>query len=38
LPDLTNLPRADEFSIALEPPKPEAPVDGDAAAYVEADS
>ncbi|MGE0553128.1 MAG: SMC-Scp complex subunit ScpB [Gemmatimonadales bacterium] len=37
LPDLGNLPRAEEFSIALEPPKPEAPADDDAVAYVEAD-
>lgn len=38
LPDLANLPRAEELSIALEPPRPEAPADADAAAYVEADS
>lgn len=38
LPDLANLPRAEELSIALEPPRPEPPVDADAAAYVEADS
>ena len=38
LPDLANLPRADELSIALQPPKPEAPTDGESAAFVEADS
>ena len=38
LADLANLPRADELSIALQPPKPEAPPDQDTAAYVEADS
>jgi segregation and condensation protein B len=38
LPDLANLPRADELSIALQPPRPEAPPDQDAAAFVEADS
>ncbi|HEX7023212.1 MAG TPA: SMC-Scp complex subunit ScpB [Gemmatimonadales bacterium] len=39
LPDLQNLPRAEELSIALEPPRPE-PAEGDdgAAAYVAADS
>jgi segregation and condensation protein B len=35
--DLSNLPRADEFSIALEPPTPPEPIEGDAAAYVQAD-
>ena len=38
LPDLANLPRVDELSIALQPPRPEAPTDEDAAAFVEADS
>lgn len=38
LPDLANLPRADEFSIALMPPRPEAPSEDGAAAYVEAES
>jgi segregation and condensation protein B len=38
LPDLANLPRADELSIALEPPKPEAVGPDDAAAYVAADA
>lgn len=38
LPDLTNLPRADELSIALQPPKPEAVGPDDAAAYVAADA
>ena len=37
LPDLANLPRADEFTIALQPPRPQA-VDETAAAYVEAES
>jgi segregation and condensation protein B len=38
LPDLANLPRAEELSIALEPPRAEPPAEADAAAYVEADS
>jgi segregation and condensation protein B len=38
LPDLANLPRADELSIALQPPKPEPPPDQDSAAFVEAES
>ena len=38
MPDLVNLPRADEFSIALQPPKAETPSEDDAAAYVEAES
>jgi segregation and condensation protein B len=38
MPDLVNLPRADEFSIALQPPRPETPSEDDAAAYVEAES
>ena len=38
MPDLVNLPRADEFSIALQPPKAETPPEDDAAAYVEAES
>ena len=38
LPDLANLPRADEFSIALMPPRPEVPSEDGAAAYVEAES
>lgn len=38
LPDLANLPRSDEFSIALQPPRPESPPEGEAAAYVEAES
>ncbi|NOT07374.1 MAG: SMC-Scp complex subunit ScpB [Gemmatimonadales bacterium] len=37
LPDLQNLPRADELSIALQPPRPEATGPDDAAAYVAAD-
>jgi segregation and condensation protein B len=38
LPDLANLPRADELSIALKAPKPEIAPDQDAAAFVEAES
>jgi segregation and condensation protein B len=38
LPDLANLPRADELSIALQPPKPEATPDRESTAFVEADS
>jgi len=38
LPDIANLPRADELSIALQPPRPEAVSDEGAAAYVEAES
>jgi segregation and condensation protein B len=38
LPDLANLPRPEEFSIALRPPRPETPAEGDAAAYVAAGS
>lgn len=38
LPDLANLPRAEEFTIALRPPRPETPMEDDAAAYVEAES
>lgn len=38
LSDLGNLPRAEEFSIALQPPVPQVPPDDDAAAYVEADA
>jgi len=37
LPDLQNLPRAEELSIALEPPRPEPTGEDDAAAYVAAD-
>ena len=37
LPDLQNLPRAEELSIALEPPRPEPSDEDDAAAYVAAD-
>ena len=37
LPDLANLPRAAELSIALEPPRPETTGEDDAAAYVAAD-
>jgi segregation and condensation protein B len=37
LPDLANLPRVEELSIALQPVKPQRD-DDDAAAYVEADS
>ena len=36
--DLGNLPRADEFAIALQPPTPLASPDEDAAAYVQADA
>lgn len=38
LPDLANLPRAEELSIALQPIKAQGDDDQDAAAYVEADS
>lgn len=39
IPDLQNLPRADELSIALQPPRPEAAgPDDQAAAYVAADA
>ncbi|MEO8452853.1 MAG: SMC-Scp complex subunit ScpB [Gemmatimonadota bacterium] len=39
LADLANLPRAEELSIALRPPKPEVPAGEESgAAYVEADS
>lgn len=38
IPDLANLPRAEELSIALQAPKPIASDDQDAAAFVEADS
>ena len=38
MPDLVNLPRAEEFSIALQPPRAEVPPEDDAAAYVEAES
>ena len=38
LADLSNLPKAEEFSIALTPPVPEVSPDQDAALYVEADS
>jgi len=38
LTDLSNLPKAEEFSIALTPPVPEVGPDQDAALYVEADS
>ena len=38
MPDLMNLPRAEEFSIALQPPRPETPPEDEAAAYVEAES
>lgn len=37
LPDLANLPRAEELSIALEPARPETTGEDDAAAYVAAD-
>jgi len=37
LADLQNLPRAEELSIALEPPRPETTGEDDAAAYVAAD-
>ena len=37
LQDLQNLPRAEELSIALQPPKPESIGPDDAAAYVPAD-
>jgi segregation and condensation protein B len=36
--DLGNLPRAEEFAIALQPPAPQIPPEEDAAAYVEADA
>ena len=38
LRDLADLPRAEELTIALRPHRPEAADDGDAAAYVEAES
>ncbi len=38
LGDLANLPRAEELSIALQPPKPETVGPDDAAAYVAADA
>ena len=38
LPDLANLPRAEELSIALAPPRPEPAADDDAEAYVAAES
>lgn len=38
LPDLANLPRADELSIALKPPKAQIAQDHDTAAFVEAES
>ncbi len=38
LPDLANLPRSDELSIALKPPKPQLTEDRDTAAFVEAES
>lgn len=38
LSDITGLPRAEEFAIALQPPRAEAPTDTGAAAYVEAES
>lgn len=38
LPDLANLPRSDELSIALKPPKPTMTDDRDTAAFVEAES
>ena len=38
LPDLVNLPRAEELSIALEPPKPQVTGPDDAEAYVAADA
>ena len=38
LADLANLPRAEELSIALQPPKPESIGPDDAAAYVAADA
>lgn len=36
--DLGNLPRAEEFAIALQPPAPQISPEEDAAAYVEADA
>ncbi len=38
LPDLQNLPRAEELLIALQPHHPDRPAEDDAAAYVEAES
>jgi len=38
LADLANLPRVEELSIALQPPRPDSGPDEDAAAFVEADS
>lgn len=38
LADLSNLPKSEEFSIALKPPAPEVSPDQDAAVYVEAES
>ena len=38
LRELGELPRAEEFSVALHPPRPEEPEEGEAAAYVPAES
>jgi len=38
LRDLTDLPRAEELSIAIQPPRPLSPDDEEAAAYVPAES
>lgn len=38
LRDLTDLPRAEELNIALQPVQPEEPEEGEAAAYVPAES
>lgn len=38
LKDLTDLPRAEELSIAIQPPRPLTPDDEEAAAYVPAES
>ncbi|HXE57508.1 MAG TPA: SMC-Scp complex subunit ScpB [Gemmatimonadales bacterium] len=38
LGDLAELPRAEELSVALQPPRPAAPETADAAAYVPAES
>ncbi len=38
LSDLADLPRAEELTIALQPPRPAEPEEGEAAAYVPAES
>ena len=38
LRELGDLPRAEEFTVALQPARPEEPEEGEAAAYVPAES